>query len=172
MTDEQIKEQLSNRYVGILAVNRGFTITKPDIDEGVDYIVQRSYRYNSQNGSNRHVSDGKFIEIQLKATTEDQIVDEADQIKYDLEVKNYNDMIQRQGGITPLILILFILPTDRNSWVELDSSELRIRRLAYWYQPPTGELPTTNTATKRIIIPKINALDLDCFNTLHAQFYP
>ena len=35
MTIEQIKEQLSNRFIGILATNKGFAIDKGEIDLGI-----------------------------------------------------------------------------------------------------------------------------------------
>lgn len=42
MTEEQIKEQLSNRFIGILAANKGFAIDKPDLDLGVDYQLKKT----------------------------------------------------------------------------------------------------------------------------------
>ena len=41
MTEEQIKEQLSNRFIGILAANKGFAIDKPDLDLGVDEQLKK-----------------------------------------------------------------------------------------------------------------------------------
>jgi len=173
MTIEQIKEQLSNRYIGVLAANKGYLIEKGETDPGVDYTLKKPYTYTLPNGSTRRTTDGKYIDIQLKATTENQIVDEPDNIKYDLEVKNYNDMIHRgPNPNTPLILILFVLPNDRDHWVDIDITELRLRRRAYWYQPPAGAGETNNLNTIRIIIPKTNILGIDCFDTLHTQFYP
>jgi hypothetical protein len=172
MTLEKIKEHLSNQFIGVLAANNGYVMDKPAEDMGIDYTLKRSYQYNFE-GKTRYTTDTKTIDIQLKATTESQIIDEPAQIKYDLEVKNYNDMVDRlNNGITPLALILFVLPDHRNDWVDIDGTELRLRRLAYWYRPPAGTAMSRNAATIRITIPKANILALDCFDTLHTQFYP
>jgi hypothetical protein len=173
MTLDQIKEQLSNRFIGVLAANRGYTIVKDEVDEGVDYTLKKTYNYTTPSGKTRHLTDGRTIDIQLKATTVNNIVDEGDNIKYDLEVKTFNDMRQRLANnpITPLILILYILPTTRDTWVELDDNELRLRRQAFWYRPDPGPM-TDNEQRIRVTIPKTNILSIDCFDTLHTLFYP
>lgn len=172
MTIEQIKEQLSNRFVGILAANRGFAIDKPEVDLGIDYQLKKIFNYTLPNGKNRLSVDSRYIDIQLKATTENTIVEEQDSIKYDLEAKTYNDLIHRlKNGIAPLILILFVLPSDQNDWVDIDETELKIRRNAYWYIPTDNSDFTENEYRIRVTIPKTNRLGIDCFNNLHQQLY-
>ncbi len=63
MTIEQIKEQLSNRFVGILAANRGFAIDKPEIDLGIDYQLKKIFNYTLPNGKNRLSVDSRYIDI-------------------------------------------------------------------------------------------------------------
>ena len=173
MTIEQIKEQLSNKFVGILATNKGFFIDKPELDYGVDYQLKKTVTYSLPNGKTRHNIDGRYIDIQLKATTINSIIDEADNIKYDLEAKSFNDLVQRQqNGIAPLILILFVLPYDQNLWVDIDGTELRLRKEAFWFIPPINSTLTENENRIRITIPKVNRLGIDCFNELHQQLYP
>ena len=53
--------------------------------------------------------------MQLKATT--NIVPKNGKIYYDLEVKNYNDLIRENIG-TQRILILYAMPKDRDLWLE------------------------------------------------------
>lgn len=172
MTIEQIKEQLSNRFVGILAANKGFVIDKPELDLGIDYQLKKTFSYTPPNGKPRFSVDSRYIDIQLKATTENTITDEHDSIKYDLEAKTYNDIIHRQkNGIAPLILILFVLPPDQNDWVDIDATELRLRRNAYWYLPSVDSDYTENEHRIRVVIPKVNRLGIDCFNELHQQLY-
>lgn len=173
MTIEQKKEQLSNRYLGILAANRGFVIEKPELDLGVDYQLKRTYTYTMPNGKTRFQYDSRYIDVQLKATTENQVILQPGLVRYDLEAKNFNDLVERQlNGVAPLILILFVLPDLDTDWVDLDHTELRLRRNAYWYQPPAGSVQTTNQHTIRIDIPVANRLDMDCCINLHQQFYP
>ncbi|WP_438423209.1 DUF4365 domain-containing protein [Aquimarina macrocephali] len=173
MTTEQIKEQLSNKFIGILANNKGFALDKPDLDIGVDYQLKKIYTYITPKGKTRYNYDSRYIDLQLKATTENSIIDEPDFLKYDLEAKTYNDLIERQeNGTAPLILILFILPYDQNSWVNINHDEIKLRKHAYWYKPTIGSVATKNAHRIRIDIPKLNKLGIDCFNELHQLFYP
>ena len=81
------------------------------MDLGIDYQLKKTRTYTNPNGKTRYTVDPRYIDIQLKATTVSSIIEDNDTIKYDLEAKNYNDMIDRMSdGIAPLILILFILP--------------------------------------------------------------
>lgn len=173
MTLEQQKEQLSNRFIGILAVNNGYLIDKPELDLGIDYQLKKTKTYTTINGSTRHTVDSRYIDIQLKTTTISSIIEEEDLIKYDLEAKNYNDMIDRMSdGIAPLILILFVLPENQSDWVDIDENEIRLRKNAFWYRPESGATMTPNSSTKRISIPRSNMLHLNCFDNLHSELYP
>lgn len=173
MTEEQKKEQLSNRFIGILAANKGFVLDKPDLDLGVDYQLKKTTSYTTPLGKTRYTYDSRYIDLQLKATTENSIINETNSIKYDLEAKSFNDLVERKtNGTAPLVLILFVLPNDPNNWVEIDQDEIKLRKNAYWFTPENGTLPTSNNSRIRIEIPKTNLLDLDCFNNLHQQLYP
>ncbi|MCX3265103.1 DUF4365 domain-containing protein [Pedobacter agri] len=173
MTIEQIKEQLSNRFIGIIASFAGFSIDKGDLDLGVDFTLKKSYSYINSLGKVRHTYDGTYIDLQLKSTTENSVIVGSTSIKYDLEVKAYNDLIERQlSGNAPLVLILFVLPYDQTLWVDIDNNEIRLRKNAFWYTPAVGATPSLNSSTIRIEIPNDNILGLDFFNNLHKKFYP
>ncbi len=70
-----------------------------------------------------------------------------------------------------MILILFVLPSDQNDWVDIDETELKIRRNAYWYIPTDNSDFTENEYRISVTIPKTNRLGIDCFNDLHQQLY-
>lgn len=173
MTEQQIKEQLSNRFISILASNKGFAIDKPESDFGVDYQLKKITSYVMPNGKTRYTYDSRYIDLQLKATTTNSITDDTNSIKYDLEAKSFNDLVERQtNGLAPLVLILFVLPNDRAVWVDIDHTEIRLRKHAYWFVPPNGSLQTNNDHRIRIEIPKTNMLGINCCDNLHQQFYP
>ena len=50
MNIEHVKEQLSNRFIGVLAANRGFVIEKGDVDLGVDFQLKRPYARQTPTG--------------------------------------------------------------------------------------------------------------------------
>lgn len=54
MTEDHIKEQLSNNFIGILAANKGYMIDKPELDYGIDFQVSRSTVLKRPNGENRY----------------------------------------------------------------------------------------------------------------------
>ena len=174
MTENDIKEQLSNNYIKILAANKGYMLDKPEKDYGADFMVSRTTTY-IHNGSTRYIKDNKYIDIQLKATTENGItVDNVNNsIRFTLEVKNFNDLVIRKNtnNLTPLVLILYILPVDRNNWVDITNNEILLRKQAYWYVPPDGSAMSNNVATVTITIPQANVLDIDCFDTFYKDFY-
>jgi len=172
MTENQIKEKLSNNFVGILAANKGYMIDKPADDFGCDFILSRNMTYPLANGDLRYIRDSRYIGVQMKATTENGVTESDTHLKYDLEVKNYNDMIEvNSNGIAPLILILFILPPDRGQWIEIDEASISLKKCAYWYVPPVDASKSTNNNTIRIEIAKQNILCLECFDNLFATYY-
>lgn len=175
MSDNAIKEHLSNHFLGIIAANKGYMVDKPSDDYGVDYQVSRLISRSIASGGNRYIKDNKYIDIQLKATTEDGIIHDSENnvVKYDLEVKNFNDLVMRsdRNNLTPLVLILFVLPDARDTWVEILGHQISLRKCAYWFNVSEGTPLSTNTATVRISIPFTNILNADCFDSFYNQFY-
>lgn len=172
MTIEHIKECLSGHFTGIIANSRGYRIDNGDLDYGVDFQVKRTVVMNIRDKP-RYIQDSRYIDLQLKCTTENGVfVDEAC-IKYDLEVKNYNDLVHRRAeGIVPLILILVVLPSDQNEWVNIDDNGVLLRRSAYWFRPNGDDEYSENVSTKRVSIPYSNKLDLNCFDNFYNEFHP
>ncbi|MGA6118716.1 DUF4365 domain-containing protein [Sphingobacterium anhuiense] len=172
MTTDHIKEHLSGHFTGILASNRGYSIDKPGTDYGIDYQVRKRTIINID-GNDRYLQDGRYIDLQLKCTTENSVTIDHESIKYDLEVKNYNDLIhRRKEGLVPLVLILFVLPAERSNWVNLNDDGVLLGRSAYWFRPDIEEDFTQNVSTKRIIIPNENKLGVNCFDDFYTEFYP
>lgn len=175
MTENDIKEQLSNNYIKIIAANKGYMLDKPEKDYGVDFMVSKTTTYIQPDGTTRYLKDNKYIDLQLKSTTENGIiVDNVNNtVKFVLEVKNFNDLVTRKtaDNLTPLVLIIYILPADRNNWVDINNNEMFLRKCAYWYIPPEGTNISKNAATVTITIPQANLLDIDCFDTFYQNFY-
>lgn len=159
MTDEHIKEFISLRYIELVAAYNGFNTSGQDKDYGEDLsIIEVGYR--NENGQKRFSSTGREIKIQLKATTINSIIDEDNVVKFDLEAKNFNDLIERKKSAYPLILVVFILPENKEDWVNISDKELIVKKCAYWYLPENNNIVTKNTSTKRIEINKENLLDI------------
>ena len=99
MTEDQQKEAISREFLRVLANAHGFKVIEPPQDHGVDMIICPVTVRQEQNGRLRYLDSQYKLDFQLKATTPRSIIDEDDQVKYDLEVKNYNDLIERRRDL-------------------------------------------------------------------------
>lgn len=117
----------------------------------VDYGFDGTFRSIRARGS-RRVTQGLAVDFQLKASVNCLI--EPDFIAYDLDVKNYNDLIERKlsnSGI-PCVLLLKTLPTDQNMWLTGTEESLILGGSCYWAYLD-GEI-SSNSKTVRIRIPR------------------
>lgn len=156
MTEDQQKEAISKEFLRILAYAHGFKVIEPPQDHGVDMIVCPVTVRQEPSGRLRYLDSQYKLDFQLKATTPTGIIEDEHQVKYDLEVKNYNDLIERRGDPLPLHLLVVILSSAPPNCIEIDHQKLGVLGQAYWYLPDENELPSENQQQIRITIPKAN----------------
>ncbi|MBY0201778.1 hypothetical protein J2T16_001686 [Paenibacillus intestini] len=147
--ESHIKEGLSRAYVIAVAHKAGMNFSKPDFDYGFDGTFRDTRNYNG-----RYCDTGFCIDIQLKAT--ENVVMEEDYIKYDLEVKNYNDLVLKDVG-SPRILVLYVLPPEQDEWLNVSEFGTTLKNCAWWCSLK-GMEPTTNSSRVRIKVPKSQLL--------------
>jgi len=141
-------------------------------DFGTDLHICRANVYE-QNGSRRFVTSGRQIDIQLKSVMEHNVTLGEQNVHYYLESKNYNDLIYRRNegdALIPLLLVVFIFPTDEGEWVLVSEEDLKIKRHAYWYYPDEKADFTSNTTSQVVKIPRSNRIDLDFFPMIFNYF--
>ena len=167
MTETDIMEELSKGYLEVIASRSGY-FNAFQRDYGTDLTIRKAKVCPIRK---RYLTTGKAIDIQVKAVLETYVIDYDDasktNLKYDLEVKNYNDLVDRaneKGSYIPLILAVFIIPHDKSKWIELASDELIVRKCAFWYPIPVGATHSTNTSSVRIEISKANRIALDFYD--------
>ena len=145
MSPNFIQEQLSWAFVRAVIFRAGYSLSIPVVDDhGIDGTVESYGR-----GINK-------IDFQLKATTNYEIT--GGEIRYDLRVENYNQLVRDDG--LPRILILFIMPEDPSQWLAKSLEELCLRKCAYWVSL-MGEVPSRNARTVRVSVPLSNVFDED-----------
>jgi hypothetical protein len=159
MTENQQKEAISREFLRILANAHGFKVTEPPMDHGVDMTVSPVNVREEPNGHIRYLDSQYKLDFQLKATTPKSIIEEEHQVKYDLEVKNYNDLIARRGEPLPLHLLVVILCSAPPNCIDIDHQKLSLLGQAYWYLPDKNEQPSQNQQQIRITIPKANRVN-------------
>lgn len=158
MTEEARKQQYGRAYILALAAHAGVNHAIPDTDLGVDGQF-RGTIYNL--ARKRYMDDSSAIDYQLKSTV--NAVFEDGVLKYDLEVKNYQDLILDR--IMPMILILYVMPRDENEWFRVSPEKTEMQRCAWWCS--LQGYPDTNNKEKiRISIPADQVLTPNVLNEL------
>ena len=169
MTEEHIKEAVSLRYLELLAAHNGYKTSTSYPDYGTDLEV-KEISFREENNKKRFFETGREIKFQLKATTEKSIIIEGDFIKYDLDSSTYNDLITRKNTKSPLILVVFVLPENKEDWVNLSDKELIVKKCAYWFIPAEND-STKNISSIRIIINKNEQLiQIETLNKLFKKY--
>ena len=92
MTNESIKEQLSLAFVKAIAANAGIIMKEYKVDYGLDGGFCDVDIYEDSEGHKRYYETGFGIDFQLKSTTNIRL--ERGFLVYDLEAKNYNDLVR------------------------------------------------------------------------------
>ncbi len=166
MTEEHIKEAISLRYMELIAAYNGYDVSNSKNDYGRDLQIDEVNLFED----GRTLSTNRSLHFQVKSTTEKTIIEDKESVKYDLRATNYNDLIKLKDTANPLILLLFVLPEDKNRWIELSKEELITRKCAYWFMPSETAEKTNNNSKIRIEIDKSNLVDLETIDLLFKKY--
>lgn len=154
------QEVLSRAYIHAIAARCGMLCSFRELDYGIDLTIHQIDRVGS-----RYRESGFALDVQAKSTTAALAM--SDRVRYDMEVKAYEDLRQVVHG-TPRVLVLLLLPEEEDTWTEQQEDHLLLRRCAYWMSL-RGLPPTANTATIRIDIPRSNLFSIDALNRLFEK---
>lgn len=164
-------EELSIGFMKIVANSTGY-FNMTGRDYGTDMHI-RFARGRSTRSGDRYMTSGRGIDLQLKAVHKKYTTQSETEVSYALEVKNYNDLIDRAnelGMVNPLVLIVFIFPDDHDQWVNLQVENLVMGGCAYYYTVPQGAKESENSSNITIKIPRENIVDKNIFNRLFDEF--
>lgn len=163
LPDNHIREGLSRAYLMSVASRAGLLIDlKRDFDLGIDGTFHGVKVRTKPNGGRRYVESGFKIDFQIKASH--NCIIKGDEIIFDLEAKNYTDLIDTAVG-TPRILVLLRLPDDQTKWFTQTSQRLILRHCVYWCSL-YGHKSTANDKTVRIRIPTSQRLTVKALRKL------
>lgn len=170
MTEERKKENLSCRCIEAFANNLGYDVETYRNDYGLDL---RIIEYTSRilNGKKNYLPTNRELKVQLKATTEKNIRRNKNVLKYDLRVKNFNDMVQHQNWLRPTFLFLVILPENELDWLSYTNDYLTLFRKCYWYKHPEGTALSTKENKNVIEIPEEQYITKETINNLLNLIY-
>jgi hypothetical protein len=160
ITVQHTQESLCRAHIYALA---GMAGVNHAYDPAHDYGVDGQFDPVAIRG-NRRVVSGHPIAFQAKASTNWKLED--GHIVYDLEAKNYDDIVTRHPSEMTMILVLLCMPKEQENWHCATSDGTVLRNCCYW-ATLAGE-PCENTSTKRIRIPVENLLTPDSLKELLA----
>ncbi|GEP65207.1 hypothetical protein CBE01nite_29750 [Clostridium beijerinckii] len=154
LTEEHTKEGISAAYVKAIANYAGFNFEQPVNDYGIDGTFS-GIKVRKKGGEKRLLSDGCKLDFQLKASINVKM--EKDLIKYSLESKNYNDLVDDEI-CTPRILIVYKLPRNKDEWIKVTENGTMFKDCAWWCYL-SGLQETNNKETITIEIPRNQIFD-------------
>lgn len=169
MTDKQIKEAISREFLRILALGHGFKVIEPSPDHGVDLVIYPVLQYPVHAAKSRYLDSQHKLDFQVKATTLSAVIDTGDSIKFDLEVKNYNDLVFRRNDMLPLHLVVVVLDSAPPLCFDVDDRKLCLACTGYWFLPEKGARTSLNIRQVRITIPKTNRLESEFVRDRFSQ---
>lgn len=138
-TLNDVKERLSVGVVTLIAARAGCEVNEYHVDR-----TSRDLTISPIAG--RPVS----IDVQLKSTV--NLIHETTLVKFDLDVKNYNDLRRVDVGVAR-ILVVVDLHAEPMRWLRATRSHLLFDKCAYWLSL-YGAPDTTNNTKIRVEIPK------------------
>ncbi len=149
----------------------GFVTESQKKDYGVDLTIREIFKRTEPNGKVNYCPSNRELKVQLKATTEKQVRHAKGYLKFDLKVKNYNDMVYHIQIQRPTYLFLIVMPDDEQRWLEHTADELILRSRCYWYIHPSGTLASSNSRTHVVQIPENQMITKDTFSQLLNEIY-
>ena len=139
------KERFSLSYIEAVASHAGLYVGETKVDrDSVDGVLF------SDSGRRARV------EFQAKSTARDMVI--SNHIHYPLSVKNYDDL--RIEAINERILIVFLIPSKVQEWIEQTDEELCLRHCGYWMSLK-GEPETANIDNITVHVPMANVFSSD-----------
>lgn len=87
------------------------------------------------------------------------------EIRYPLEIKNYNELRNNNPDDDPLLLVVVLVPNKVEDWLQQSETELCLKRCAYWVSLRNQPL-TKNQNTITVYLPRKNIFSAEALKTL------
>lgn len=144
MDPNKQKEEFNYAYVCALAAHAGLNRGTFSVD---DDSIDVTFQARGDFGPGRLRSP--LIQIQLKCTSQDLVVDEV--IKFKLSRKNYDDL-RGDDVVTPRYLAILLVPEDINEWIKHNDGHIALFNTCYWLSLREFD-PTNNEASVTVDVP-------------------
>lgn len=157
LPENKVKEELSYAYVHAVAAHAGCSAGRPYTDtDSVDANITAS--------GLEGILRSPQLDIQLKATS--VAGNPAKLLRFPLPLKNYNDL--RLRCAVPRILVVLVLPPEREQWLSHSHDGLVARRCSYWVDL-LGKPPTENKSSVSVSLETSQVFDPATLTTLMGR---
>lgn len=153
---EHLLDELATAYIQAVAARAGATIAVSR-DYGVDGTLKEIV-----SAAGRFIETGFPVDFQLKGTTTASI--ETRGVVYDLAVRNYNLLVERDSAATPYYLFLVCFGPNSDAWVVEEPGRLMLTATAYWWKP--SGIKSGNTSSVRVTIPHEQKLNVESLGSI------
>lgn len=154
------KEEFSYGYLKMIGAKSGLAIENHNrsIDnQGIDISIVYA-------GEIRNV-DTPRIDAQVKCTSQD--IEKEDYINFSLDIKTY-EKLRSESVYVPIILIVVLVPTDLDEWIDIDNDRTISKKCAYWISL-TGFPKSENKESITVKIPKKNLITPESLSNIIKQ---
>lgn len=150
------QEAFSRAYIRAVSAAAGCAVSVPEPDhDKLDFTI-----YSRHRGL---VKTKPKVDIQAKCQLRPAGI-LADPISYSIDLETYNNL--RDPLVSdPRILVLVIVPSNENEWLEQSEEELCLKHCGYWICLK-GAADSTNSASQTIYIPKQNIFSPSCLTEM------
>jgi hypothetical protein len=157
MTIDDQKEHFSYAYARAVAATAAVSVATPEVDDdSIDLVL-------FQKGTGT-VFRSPRLELQVKCADEGTLTVSATHIHYPLKLKNYEEL-RADDVLVPRILVVVLVPTGLNQWLNWTHQELAVRRAGYWLSL-RGMPLTPNTTNVTVHVPLANEFSVAQLNNM------
>jgi len=157
LSENDIKEELSNAFVHAIASHCGFGFDRPGKDrDSVDVVITAKGKLDTSS-----IITSPRLDLQMKATCE--FSESNGTFGLRIKKKNY-DELRPVDVMVPRLLVVLVLPEEKQNWLVVDTEQLIARRCAFWCN--LKGMPEIETETTTIRIPIENRFDAETLRLL------
>jgi hypothetical protein len=151
-----IQEELSYAYLHAIVFYAGY---KLKITGRNDYGLDGQISLIVHTKRLGYQEPGLYLDFQVKSTYDFEIRDQ--QIVYDLDVRNYNLLVEHNSNplLNRQLLLLYLMPREQVNWVHQNEQSVSLFRCCYymWLDGPLS----SNQHSQRITIPTTNVFSTE-----------
>jgi len=135
------QEQFSRSIVYAIASRSGVAISERNVDnDSIDLTLCSKLQPRRPS-----------IDVQLKCTGREVLLDT--ELRFTLGRKNYDDL-RIEELLVPRILIVVLVPSNIEDWLQISESHMQIRHSGYWVS--LRGYPVIEEQSKVVAIPRTN----------------